>query len=178
MGSRAAGGRPGRSGSRYGSRVAAVLLVSAVTVNTVTIAADDQTGAAGIGLLAGISPRWIVAPLALVLTGMLLIGGYGQVVAVLRYLLLGFLALAVAAVLARPDWRRLLRASLVPALSPRSGDLAGALALLGTTLTSHVHVWERETIQRGVEEPAEHVPGRRGLAPARAAPSPARCSRQ
>ena len=56
----------------------------------VTIAAaDDQAGAADIGLLAGIGPRRIVASLALVLTGMLLIGGNGQVVAVLRYLLLG-----------------------------------------------------------------------------------------
>jgi len=38
---------------RYGQTVAAVLLVSVVVVNLVTIAADLQAGAAGIGLLAG-----------------------------------------------------------------------------------------------------------------------------
>ena len=37
---------------RYGRRVAAVLLVSVVVVNVVTIAADVEAGAAGIGVLA------------------------------------------------------------------------------------------------------------------------------
>jgi Mn2+/Fe2+ NRAMP family transporter len=147
---------------RYGSRVAAVLMVSVVVVNVVTIAADVQAGAAGIGLLADIDFRWIVLPLAMTMAGLLLIGRYGQVVAVLRYLLLGFLAFTVAAVLARPDWPRLVEGSLVPLLSLRRDNVAGALALLGTTLTSYVYVWE--TIQRGTEEPADDSPGGRSLA--------------
>ena len=85
---------------RYGPRVAGVLLVSVVVVNVVTISADLQAGAAGIGLLAGVDPRWTVLPLGLALVGLLLIGKYDEVVAVLRYLLLGFLAFAAAAVLA------------------------------------------------------------------------------
>jgi Mn2+/Fe2+ NRAMP family transporter len=63
--------------------------------------------------------------------------------------MLGFLAFGVAAVLARPDWPRLLEGSLVPTLSLRSYAVTGSLALLGTTLTSYVYVWE--TIGRGVE---------------------------
>jgi Mn2+/Fe2+ NRAMP family transporter len=141
---------------RYGARVAGVLLVSVVVVNVVTIAADLQAGAAGIGLLAGVSFRWLVVPLGLALAGLLLIGRYGQVVAVLRWALLGFVAFAAAAVLAHPDWPRLVAGSLVPALSLRRGELTGALALLGTTLTSYVYVWE--TIQRGVEEPGSQGP--------------------
>jgi Mn2+/Fe2+ NRAMP family transporter len=136
---------------RYGRDVAAVLLVSVVVVNLVTIAADLQAGAAGIGLLVGVDSRWLVAPLAAVLAGLLLAGRYSQVVAVLRYLMLGFLAFAAAAVLARPDWACLLQASLVPALSLSREQVGGGLALLGTTLTSYVYVWE--TIGRGVEEP-------------------------
>jgi Mn2+/Fe2+ NRAMP family transporter len=141
---------------RYGPQVAAVLMVSVVAVNVVTIAADVQAGAAGIGLLAGVGSRWVVLPLALTMVGVLLIGRYGQVVAVLRYLLLGFLAFTAAAVLARPDWPSLLRASLVPALSLHGDEVTGALALLGTTLTSYVYVWE--TVQRGVEEPRHGPP--------------------
>ena len=79
---------------RYGPRVAGVLLVSVVVVNVVTIAADLQAGAAGIGLLADVDPRWPVLPLGLALARLLLIGKYDEVVAVLRYLLLGFLAFA------------------------------------------------------------------------------------
>ena len=132
---------------RYGWRVGAILLVSVVLVNVVTIAADLQAGAAGIGLLAGVDPRWLVVPLGLGLLGLLAVGKYDEVVAVLRYVLLGFLAFGVAAVLARPDWSRLLRASLIPTLSPSHDEVAGGLALLGTTLTSYVYVWE--TVSRG-----------------------------
>ncbi|MGO9504971.1 MAG: NRAMP family divalent metal transporter [Streptosporangiaceae bacterium] len=152
---------------RYGRGAAVVLLVSVVVVNLVTIAADLQAGAAGIGLLAGVDSRWLVVPLAAALAGLLLAGKYEHVVAVLRYLLPGFLAFGAAAVLAHPDWPRLLEASLVPALSLRPSEMAGGLALLGTTLTSYVYVWE--TVGRGVEEqPPGGAPEGGGLARARA----------
>ena len=136
---------------RYGRRVAVLLLVSVVAVNLVTMAADLQAGAAGIGLLFGVAGRWLVVPLAVALVALLLVGKYDKVVAVLRYLLLGFVAFGAAAFLAHPDWSRLLRASLVPALSLRRDEVVGGLALLGTTLTSYAYVWE--TIARGVEDP-------------------------
>ena len=126
--------------------MAAVLLVSVVVVNLVTIAADLQAGAAAIGL-AGVDSRWLVVPLGAAVAGLLLAGKYGQVVAVLRYLMLGRAAFGAAAVLAHPDGPRLLEASLVPALSLRPGEVTGGLALLGTTLTSYVYMWE--TIRRG-----------------------------
>jgi Mn2+/Fe2+ NRAMP family transporter len=98
-----------------------------------------------------------VVPLGAAVAGPLLAGRHGQVVAVLWYLMLGFAAFAAAAVLAHPDWPRLLQASLVPALSLRPGEVTGGLALLGTTLTSYVHVWE--TIGRGAEEPPDGTAG-------------------
>ena len=150
---------------RYGQRVSRMLLVSVVLVNLVTIAADLQAGAAGIGLLAGIGSQWIVLPLGLALAGLLLIGRYDEVVAVLRYVLVGLLAFGAAAVLAQPDWSRVLRGSLVPTLSLRPEVLAGALALLGTTLTAYVYQWE--TVARGVEEPPANGSDGRGLARAR-----------
>ncbi len=125
-----------------------------------------MAGAAGIGLLADVSSRWLVAPLGAALAGLLLAGKYAQVVAVLRYLMLGFVAFGAAAVLAHPDWPRLLQASLVPALSLSRDQVTGGLALLGTTLTSYVYVWE--TIGRGVEEPPDGTAGGRGRARARA----------
>ena len=151
---------------RYGRGVAAVLLVSVVVVNLVTIAADLQAGAAGIGLLAGVGSRWLVVPLGAAVASLLLAGRYAQVVAVLRYLMLGFAAFGAVAVLAHPDWPRLLQASLVPALSLSRDEVIGGLALLGTTLTGYVYVWE--TIGRGVEEPPDGTAGGRGLARARA----------
>jgi len=150
---------------RYGQRVAAILLVSVMLVNVVTIAADLQAGAAGIGLLAGVDPRWLVLPLGLALLGLLVVGKYDEVVAALRYVLLGFLAFGLAAILARPDWSRVLRGSLVPTLSLRHDQVAGGLALLGTTLTSYVYVWE--TVSRGSEEPHDDGPSKQELSRAR-----------
>ena len=129
----------------------AVLLVSVVVVNMVTIAADLQAGSAGIGLLVGVSPGWIVAPLGFALVGFLLVGKYDEVVSVLRYLLLGFVAFAAAAVLSHPDWSALAQHSLIPSLSLNGDQVAGSLALVGTTLTSYVYVWE--TVGRGAEQP-------------------------
>jgi Mn2+/Fe2+ NRAMP family transporter len=147
---------------RFGRHTSVILLVSVVAVNLVTIAADLMAGAAGAGLLAGIDYRWLVAPLAVALVALLLAGRYDVVVAVLRYLLLGFLAFGAAAFLARPDWGSVLRATVAPTLSARTA--AGSLALLGTTLTSYVYVWE--TIGRGVEEQADAT--RAGLVRVRA----------
>lgn len=146
---------------RYGRRVARVLLASVVVVNVATIAADLQAGAAAIGLLAHVDARWLVAPLGVALVALLLIGRYDEIVAVLRYLLVGFLAFGAAAVLARPQWSRLLRDTLVPSLPLQHDALVGSLAMIGTTLTSYVYVWE--TIERGVEEPPEGGLGVGGL---------------
>ncbi|MBV9349952.1 MAG: divalent metal cation transporter, partial [Mycobacterium sp.] len=150
---------------RYGRRVAGVLLMSVLVVNMVTLVADLQAGAVGFGLLTGVDSRWLVAPLGLALVGLLLVGKYDEVVGVLRYLLLGFLAFAVAAVLAHPDWSRLAVSSLIPRLSLDRDVMGGGLALLGTALTSYVYVWE--TIQRGFEEPPDLTIGSRGLARAK-----------
>jgi Mn2+/Fe2+ NRAMP family transporter len=134
---------------QYGQRVARALLVSVVSVNLVTIAVDLQAGAAGIGMLAGIGSKWFVAPLGVALVVLLLVGKYDEVVAILRYVLVGFLAFGAAAILARPNWLAVLRASLIPHLSLGSADIGGATALIGTTLTTYVYLWE--TIAVGVE---------------------------
>jgi Mn2+/Fe2+ NRAMP family transporter len=150
---------------RYGRRLAAILMMSVVAVNVVTIAADVQAGAVGIGLLAGLDPRWLVVPLGAALIGVLLVGKYDELVAGLRWLLIGFVAFGAAAVLAHPAWSQLARSTFVPVLHLRRRELAGGLALLGTTLTSYVYVWE--TIERGVEEPPGVDSTGNGIAQAR-----------
>jgi Mn2+/Fe2+ NRAMP family transporter len=144
----------------YGLSTARLLMASVLVVNLVTMAADLQAGAAGLGALAGTGPSWFVLPLGLALVGLLLAGRYNEVIRVTRYVLIGFLAFGAAAVFAKPDWGLVLRSSLVPALSMRPAELAGALALVGTTLTPYVYLWE--TVAVGVEAPSR--PGRAAAA--------------
>jgi hypothetical protein len=54
-------------------------MVSVVVVNVVTIAADLQAGAAGLGLLTGVEPGWLAVPLGLVPGSLLLAGKYHHV---------------------------------------------------------------------------------------------------
>jgi Mn2+/Fe2+ NRAMP family transporter len=127
---------------QYGRRWGFVLLVSVLAVNVLTIAADLEAGAAALGLLTGGPWRWFVLPLAAALLAVLLLGSFDEVERILKYALVGLFAYGGAAVLARPDWADVLRRTVVPSFSLSTDDLAGALALLGTTLTSYTYVWQ------------------------------------
>jgi Mn2+/Fe2+ NRAMP family transporter len=126
----------------YGRGLARTALILVVVVNLATMTADLQAGAAGLGLLAGASPGWFVLPLGLVLAGLLLIGKYDAIVAVLRYVLVGFLAFGAAAVLAHPDWARVLRDSATLGQHPRAAvtvtAAAGTLRPLAGSLAADV----------------------------------------
>ncbi|MFI9528566.1 NRAMP family divalent metal transporter [Micromonospora rosaria] len=137
----------------YGRTASVVLLISIVAVNIVTIAADVAAGAAAIGLLVGVESRWLIPAFAVAVLTLLLIGRYDEVEHVLKVVMLGLLAYAAAAVLAHPDWLAVARGSLVPAVPLTSAHIASALAIVGTTLTSYMYVWQ--TIEQ-VEQPCTH----------------------
>lgn len=132
----------GLARKRYGRRWAALLLGSVLAVNILTIAADLEAGAAAVGLLAHVDWRWFVLPLGAVLVGLMLAESYERVVVVLRYVLAGFVAYAASAVMAHPHWGAVLRATLLPSFSLERPVVIGAVAMLGTTLTSYVYLWQ------------------------------------
>ncbi len=127
---------------RYGSLPRWLLLISILAVTIVTIGADLEGGAAAIGLLTHLDWRWFVLPLSLALLAVLMVGSFDQVQRALKYVLVCLLAYAVAAVLAHPNWGAVARGSLVPHFEWTGTYTAGALSLLGTTVTSYVYVWQ------------------------------------
>lgn len=137
---------------RYGRLWGALLLVSVLSVNLVTLGADLEGGAAALGLLFHISFKWFVVPYAFLLVGILLFGSYAAVQRVLQYVLFVFAAYVISAFAARPDWGAVLAQTLHPPLSFNPTYMQGALALLGTTLTSYAYVWET------IEEAEERAP--------------------
>ncbi len=135
----------------YGRTISLLLLASILAVNVVTIGADIAAGAAAIGMLIGVDTKWLVPAFAAVLLTLLLIGKYDEVERVLKLVMLCLLAYAAAVVLARPDWLAVARGSLVPSIRFTSTHLEAMLAILGTTLTSYMYVWQ--TVEQ-VEQPA------------------------
>lgn len=145
--------------SRYGRFWALVALVAMLGVTIVTLAADLEGGGAALSLLTGIPYTWFVAPLAIGVGAILVWGSYESLQRILRWDLLLFCTYVIAAFLARPDWGDVLAHTIIPRFSFSSAYISGAIALLGTTLTSYAYVWET------IEEGAEHAPLRRlGLA--------------
>ena len=145
--------------ARFGRPWATVTLLLILAVNVLTLAADLAGGCAALQLLIGIPYQWFLVPLAVAVGALLIWGNYSIVERVLRYVLLIFLGYVVAAFLSRPDWGAVLAHTFIPHLEASPVYITGALALLGTTLTSYAYVWE--TIQQGAERPGI---GRLGLA--------------
>jgi Mn2+/Fe2+ NRAMP family transporter len=137
--------------STYGRFWAFVTLAALLVVNVLTLAADLEGGAAAVEMLTHVAYQWWVAPLGVLTVVVLVFGNYRTIERVLRYLALLFLTYVGAAFLARPDWGAVLRGSFIPHFDFRPETVAGALALLGTTLTAYAYVWE--TIELSEEKP-------------------------
>lgn len=133
----------------YGRRWGLLFLISVLSVNLITLAADLEAGAASLGLLFGVDLRWFVIPYAGLLLALLLLGSYRGIQRALKYSMALFAAYVFAAFLAHPDWGAVVRATVAPAISLRPEYVEGALAILGTTLTSYCYVWE---VQQEAEE--------------------------
>lgn len=130
---------------RSGRVWALVALVAVVAVNLLTLGADTEAGGAALSLLTGIDFRWFVVPLAALVGAVLIYGNFERVKHVLVYVTLIFFAYGVAAFLAHPDWHAV-AASLIPHVQLTHAFYAGAIALLGTTLTAYAYVWQNQEV--------------------------------
>lgn len=137
--------------NRYGRRIAFVVLLAVFVVNQLTLAADLEGGGAALQLLSGWNYHWFIIPLAALTGVMLTFANFRVVQRFLIYVPLVFLAYAAAAFMAHPDWRAVLHHTLVPEITLDRTFSAGAIALLGTTLTAYAYVWE--TIEMSEERP-------------------------
>ena len=67
---------------------------------------------------------------------------YLRIERILASFTLVFLCYVASAIYARPDWGLVLHSILTPRVALTPAILTGAIALLGTTLTSYVYFWE------------------------------------
>jgi Mn2+/Fe2+ NRAMP family transporter len=138
---------------RYGLGIALVSLFCIAPVSLLTLAADIKAGAEALNLLVGLPSSWLIAPIAAITALLLCTRRYAQIERILAFATLGFLAYVVSTVLAHPDWGQIVRAVAFPRFTWDAAHIGGAVALLGTTLTSYVYLWESiEVSQR--KEPA------------------------
>lgn len=127
---------------RYGRTPAILAAFSIAIIGVLTLGADVQAGAEALTLLTGVPFYLFVLPLVATIGWMLATKSYLKIERSLAWLTLIFLCYVASAAYARPDWGAVLRAILVPHFELSRVFFTGAIALLGTTLTSYVYFWE------------------------------------
>src|SRR5204863_138545 len=99
--------------------------------------------AAAIGLLMPrVPPMALVAPIAIVIVAVQILGSYKFIVRIFKWLTLTLFAYIVAAFLARPNWSEVLKATFVPTLRFDNLYLMTLVAIFGTTITPYLFFWQ------------------------------------
>jgi len=139
----------------YGLTWALAALVAVVAVNLVTLTADLEAAAESLKLLTGLPRAYFVLPFAGCIAWLLVSRSYLRVERLLSLLPLIFVCYGISAVLAKPDWAALAHSLVFPHFQFTLPVVTGALALLGTTLTSYVYYWESIGVSEHGSPPSE-----------------------
>jgi Mn2+/Fe2+ NRAMP family transporter len=116
-----------------------ILIIS----NVITIGADILAMSAAFELITDVSLKFWVLPVTLFVWYLVLFQDYRRIRKFLLAMLVFFLAYAVAAVLAQPDWGQVLRSLVIPTLAGvDKGYYVAAVGILGTTITPYLFFWQ------------------------------------
>src|SRR5258706_3666617 len=140
---------------------ACVLLLAA---NVFNIAADLAGMAEATGLLTGVPPVVCVPAFGIAILLVTVYVSYARFARYLKWLTGVLFAYIIAALLARPAWREVLVATLVPRLHWDASYIATLVGVLGTTISPYLFFWQAS---QEVEE--EKARGRRTVAARRGA---------
>jgi len=115
-----------------------ILLVA----NVFNIAADLGGMAEAAAMLTGL-PAWpFILVFGVGITGVTVYASYATFARSLKWLTAVLFAYIAAAILARPDWHAVLRATVVPAFQWNQGSVATLVAILGTTISPYLFFWQ------------------------------------
>ncbi len=139
----------------FGRGPAMVAASAIVPISLFTLGADVQAGAQALTLLTRQPFYYFVVPIVAIAGWLLATKSYLRIERILASLTLIFLCYVASAILARPDWGQVLDAILVPHFEFSPVFVGGAIALLGTTLTSYVYFWESIEVAERRPEPSQ-----------------------
>jgi NRAMP (natural resistance-associated macrophage protein)-like metal ion transporter len=136
----------------YGNWILWPACLLLAVANIVNIAADLGAMAASTAMLTAIPRSWLVVVYAVALAAALVWSSYRRIAAALKYMTAVLFAYIVAAWLARPDWSRVLHATILPQIQWSRSFLSTFVAILGTTISPYLFFWQATQV---VEEDRE-----------------------
>jgi NRAMP (natural resistance-associated macrophage protein)-like metal ion transporter len=111
--------------------------------NTINVGADLGAIAAAINMLVPALPiSMLVLPIAVAILALQIWGSYRLIARVFKWLTLALFAYIGSAILARPDWGEVLRATFIPTISLDRAFLLALVAILGTTISPYLFFWQ------------------------------------
>jgi Mn2+/Fe2+ NRAMP family transporter len=134
---------------RFGFLVGLISLVAIVIVNLFTITADVEAGGQALSLLFHIPYQVLVLVFVAVIAIILLTHSFSRIAALLMFMPILFIAYGLSAVLAHANWWEVIHNIVAPHIELSAIYLAGALALIGTTITSYEYLWESIEVAEG-----------------------------
>lgn len=126
----------------YGFGWAALVLCVVAAVNVATLAADVKAGSDALALLTHLPSAYWIVPFVIVVAYLLLTHSYRSIERYLSLLPIAFVCYAASAIVAHFDVGAFLQGMLIPHFAFSPLYAFAAIALLGTTLTGYVYIWE------------------------------------
>lgn len=149
---------------RYPRWVLRTALIGVIIGNTIEAGADIGGIAAAVGVLApGVAFPVIVIPTAVAILALQVWGSYELIRKIFRWLALALLAYIGAGLMASPDWSRVLRGTLIPAIQWNQQYLSLLVAVIGTTLSAYLYTWQsNQEVEEEIAMGRRHLHQRRG----------------
>ncbi len=118
---------------------ACALLIAA---NVFNIGADLGGMADAMQMVTGI-PRYFGTPLfAFLIIGLLFWTSYRTIARIFKWMTLALLGYVITALLARPDWLQVMRATFIPHVEWTRSYLSVLVGILGTTISPYLFFWQ------------------------------------
>jgi NRAMP (natural resistance-associated macrophage protein)-like metal ion transporter len=135
-----------------------------VVANTINAGTDIGAIAAAINLIIPIPITALIVPIALIIVALQIWGSYRLIANVFRWLILSLFAYIAAALLAKPNWDEVIRATFIPTLRFDREYLLTLVAILGTTISPYLFFWQAsEEVEEEINEGRKSVRQRKGV---------------
>ena len=127
---------------RYSRRVLWFTCALLVVANTVNIGADLGGMAEVLQMTTGINAFFWLPFISILIIVLLVWLSYRRIARIFKWLTLTLFAYVIAALLARPQWHDVIRATFLPHLEVNASYLATILGVLGTTISPYLFFWQ------------------------------------
>jgi NRAMP (natural resistance-associated macrophage protein)-like metal ion transporter len=119
-------------------------VLALVIANTINAGADIGAIAAAFHLLVPLPALWFVVPIVALILALQIFGSYRLIARIFKWLTLALVAYIGAALLSRPDWGEVLRATFIPTFQLNAAFIATFVAILGTTISPYLFFWQAD----------------------------------